>query len=252
MQPQTFCIAVFRVCLRLHEATTILKVTDMKKTIPLTCLFSAAILLPLNARIARADGLFVIPGTTEAAAKINVGSYAGGATVQITASGTVDINTTTHYFANANGELTAPTTLFNYADAGSPNYPIVNGQGDGINHFVGGGVNYGSNTLLFDFAGKQTTDTTDPATIRLGTLVGTFAANPVDNSGDWFVVGTSDLITIPQGGATLYLAVDESPGKSSNNAGQFNATVTTVPEPSSFAFLATGLLSVGLLARRRK
>ncbi len=104
---------------------------------------------------------------------------------------------------------------------------------------------------MFGFAGPQSTDTTNPATIRFGALVGTFSASPVENQ-DWFFVGTSDLLTIPAGGANLYLAVDDDPGRSGNNAGQFNVTVTAVPEPSSFGSLALGLLlSVGLLACKR-
>src|SRR5262249_55106351 len=96
-----------------------------------------------------------------------------------------------------------------HANADSRNYP-TNFGGDGINHFPGGGVNFvpGHGKLSWPIAGKETTDTRDPAVIRFGAVVGTFADSPERE--DWFLVGGSTRVTIPRGGRHLYLVVNDS------------------------------------------
>ncbi len=180
---------------------------------------------------------------------VDAGFYAGGTLLTITASGTQNSSTATSFFTDANGALTQPTQLFRYANVGATNYPTLAG-GDGLNHYAGGGTNYNTGAGLFAFAGDASTDTTDPNTIRFGALVGTFSNHPVENR-DWFFLGTNDSLTIPAGGEELYLAVNDDPGKNFNDAGAFDVTIATAPEPSSFALLGTGLLGVAGALRKR-
>src|SRR5215831_1625750 len=79
------------------------------------------------------------------------GTYIAGKTLSITVTGTVNLLGLSDgsLITNPDGSLVMPLPdcpncwnhMYQYANAGFP-YPIVNGQGDGINHFVGGGVNY--------------------------------------------------------------------------------------------------------------
>lgn len=236
----------------------------MTKSRFLIPMISAAALLPLAAH---AQGTFFVPGTagynSDApsgggfTAPIAAGFYAGGTVLNITASGIQDSNTSNHFFTDANGALTSPTNLFPYANVGATNYPIVNGQGDGINHYAGGGTNYNTGAKLFAYAGIASTDTTDPSTIRFGALVGTFSATPVNNV-DWFFIGTQNSILVPQDGATLYLADNDDPAKNGNNGGGFNVNVApaAVPESSSVVsfglLMAFGLGGLVVAARRKK
>lgn len=180
-----------------------------------------------------ATGSVSLPLSTSDVGKISLGSFAGGALVQILATGTGDL-ANANLQTNPDGSLAAvagsPWTFANPGAAYSsvPTFP----SGDGFNHFVGGGMNYdfggGSG---WTFAGKQTTDTTDPAAIRSGAVVGTFAANPTRS--DWFAIGYGGVIAIPPGGAALYVAVNES--FSSDNHGAYSLTVTTATGDDAFA-----------------
>ena len=153
---------------------------------------------------------------------------------------------------NPDGSLFAPASSpYTYANAGSTEYPTAFG-GDGINHFVGGGLNYDSVGSGFGFAGKMTTDTTDPAIIRDGAVVGTFSATPT--RADWFFIGYGGSFTAPASG-NLYLAVNDS--YSPNDQGNYSISLTTpapVPEASTVAsfglMLALGL--GGVLVARKK
>lgn len=235
----------------------------MKLSRSFVLLTGAAALLPVTVH---AQSVFV-PGTagynSDApngggfTAPVAAGFFAGGTVLNITATGTQDSNVNNHYFTDANGTLTSPTNLFSYANVGATNYPIVNGQGDGTNHYAGGGTNYNTGAALFSFAGVASTDTTNPNTFRFGALVGTFSAAPINNA-DWFFIGTQNSILTPQGGATLYLADNDDPAKNGNNGGGFTVTVASAPVPEassvvSFSLLMVfGLGSLAVAARRKK
>src|SRR5262249_17642927 len=145
-----------------------------------------------------------------------------------------------------------------YANTGATNYPTAFG-GDGINHFPGGGANYDAlgGASAFAFAGKLTTDTTDPDAIRFGTVVGTFADNPARE--DWFSVGSGTTQQVPDGGRHLYLAVLDT--FAGNNFGSYAGEITAVsdvallsaslqtPTPVQFTYQVIGLpgpFAVGL------
>jgi hypothetical protein len=89
---------------------------------------------------------------------------------------------------------------------------------------LGGGANYDTLNKIVGFAGKQTTDTTDPGAIRLGALVGTFAANPT--RADWFLIGEGTTVTAPNGGGHLYLAVNDT--ANSDNHGSYDVNVEVI------------------------
>jgi hypothetical protein len=207
-----------------------------------------ALVVCLSLSAARAQVTISVPLTTSDAAKISVGFFTGGTLLQISASGTGDL-VDARFQTNPDGSLAAPAgSPYEFATPGQP-YGSVPGfpSGDGFNRFVGGGANYDFSGSGWMFAGKQTTDTTDPAATRAGALVGTFVSNPVRS--DWFYIGYGGSFAIPTGGANLFVAVNDS--FHADNHGVYAMTFTAVPEPSVFALTACGLIGV-LWARRRR
>lgn len=202
---------------------------------------------------------YILPGTTGADNKLDLGFFGGGMVLDVSATGTVNLLPQTGYdwITNPDGSVVGIVTdphYRTYANAGSRLYPTVAG-GDGVNHFAGGGANYdtalGTPYGHFGFAGSATTDTTDPGAIRFGAVVYTFRDSPT--RGDWHFLGYGQRITLPSGGANLYLAVhdsnnDEFPGV---NSGYYTVQVTAVPEPSSFILFAVGLAAAGCCQARR-
>src|SRR5258706_11043175 len=75
--------------------------------------------------------------------KYDAGYFAEGASLAISATGTVMI--AWNFFTHPDGSLAAPMPpnepFYTCAAAGATNYPTVAG-GDGINHLPGGGMNY--------------------------------------------------------------------------------------------------------------
>jgi hypothetical protein len=200
----------------------------------------------LIARAAVAQTVVGLPLTTGEAGKISLGFFATGA-VQITASGTGDLVNST-FQTNPDGSLAAVAGgSYTFANNGAA-YGSVSTfpAGDGFNHFTGGGANYDFTGSGWMFAGLQTTDTTNPSAIRAGAVVGTFAAIP--SRTDWFFIGYSKLVTIPDGGATLYVAVNES--VSHDNHGSYSLTYTAVPEPS-VTVLVIGVAAAAAVGWRR-
>lgn len=184
---------------------------------------------------------FTVAGNVGSANKLDLGAFTGGAKLTVTASGVIDLTSQGLFLTDPNGALL--TTLpppYTYTAPGATNYPTLFG-GDGINHFPGGGTNIdapGGN--VFPFAGAVTTDTTNHNAIRYGALVGTFSSTPARE--DWFLIGSSATLMVPNGGAHLFLAVNDT--ASFNNSGSFTGTVT-VPEVSGLAQAVTGLLTLG-------
>ncbi len=163
------------------------------------------------------------PLTTGASNKLDLGFFSAGAAVTLGLTGQGDL-VSSQLQVRPNGELAALASgVYTFCNPGSA-YPNFNG-GDGINHFPGGGANYDASGSGYPFAGKLTTNTLDSAAIRLGAVVGTFSATP--GRADWFFIGYEKTITIPDGGAHLYLAVNDTvPG---DNHGAYGYTVTTAP-----------------------
>jgi hypothetical protein len=117
---------------------------------------------------------------------------------------------------------------------------MVNG-GDGFNHFPGGGANYDGVSASYGLAGASTTDTTNPSAIRFGAVVGTFSAAPLRS--DWFLVGRSNSVTVPPGGAHLHLAINDA--YYPNNAGNYLGLLTIGSGPPmslSIVKMANGVL----------
>ncbi len=187
-----------------------------------------------------------LPLTIGDSNKIAVANLAGGTLVQLSVTGSGDL-ANANLQTNPDGSLAAPAGApWTTANAGSA-YPNVAGFpfGDGINHFVGGGLNYDhSGGSSWMFAGKQTTDTADPAAIRAGAVVGTFAASPARE--DWFFVGYGRTVTVPAGGGTLYLAVNES--FSTDNHGSYTVVATTAT-PANDAFASAEVITGNSISR---
>jgi hypothetical protein len=164
---------------------------------------------------------FSLPASTAGANKQDLGLFSAGAVLTLQMSGQVDLGNT--WATLADGSLAAPVTDTNYlyVNTGARNYPVVNG-GDGTNHFAGGGANYDTVSGSYGIAGATNTDTTSPADIRFGAVVATFSATPV--RGDWFYVGLSNSVTVPAGGAHLYLAVNDA--FHPNNVGSYAGVLT--------------------------
>jgi hypothetical protein len=189
------------------------------------------------------------------------GVYIAGQTLSITVTGTVNLLGLSDgsWITNPDGSLVTPLAdcpgcwnhMYQYANSGFP-YPTVNGQGDGINHFVGGGANYDmfpSTPNSWAPEGKQTTDTTDPGALRFGALAYTFVANPTAT--DWMLLGYGGIISTGAGGTLQLIVVDTA---SENNTGGYtaNINIVTLPEPSTalFAFSGAALLALTHCLRR--
>ncbi len=210
-------------------------------------LLSALMLAP---SVANANFSFSLPLTTGSANALDLGAFAAGTSLTLSLSGNGDLVNST-FQTNPDGSLFVPAqSPYTFANPGQP-YSTVNG-GDGINHFVGGGANYDSTGSGYGFAGLQSTDTTNPADIRLGAVVGTFSATPTRSS--WFLIGYGTTIVIPTGGTSLYVAVNDS--YNPDNHGTYSGLVqinAAVPEPSSLALCGiAGLVGLGWTWRRKR
>jgi hypothetical protein len=191
------------------------------------------------------------------------GTYAGGVTLLISISGTVNLNGPNgQIVTNPDGSLvTVPAASctvcwsgYQYFIGGSNAYPTVAG-GDGINHFVGGGGNFDhtpGNNSPWAAVGKHTTDTTDPGAIRFGALAYTFHTNPTPT--DWLTLGGGGTFVTPAGGGTLLMVVADT--FYPNNTGGYTVTVnqlaTDTPEPSAMWLAFSGFAVLGLPRAYRK
>src|SRR5690349_13688588 len=101
---------------------------------------SFSILAVLGATASLASAV-VVPGNT-GSSFISAGAYAGGLTLNLTGTGTVDL-VGGGWLVNPDGSLAAPVTdpSYGYANAGAGGYSTTFG-GDGTNHFAGGGSNF--------------------------------------------------------------------------------------------------------------
>jgi hypothetical protein len=170
------------------------------------------------------DGLgstFSLPAQTSATNTLDLGLFSGGTVLTLQMSGQVDLGDTWNTWAD--GSLVSPVAAgeYSYVNAGATNYPVASG-GDSTNHFVGGGANYDVVSGSYGVTGAETTDTTSPFTIRFGAVVGTFSSAP--GRDDWFYVGVSNSVTVPTGGAHLYLAVNDA--FHPNNTGSYSGVLT--------------------------
>jgi hypothetical protein len=163
---------------------------------------------------------FSLPAQTAAGNKLDLGLFSGGAIITLQMSGAVDLGDTWSTWADGSLVSNITATGYTYANPGATNYPKASG-GDGTNHFAGGGANYDTSSGSYGIAGAQTTDTSSPAAIRFGAVVGTFAGTPARS--DWFYVGLSNSVTVPLGGARLFLAVSDA--YSGNNAGSYSGNL---------------------------
>jgi hypothetical protein len=160
-----------------------------------------------------------VPATATLANKVDLGLFTAGP-LEVTASGWVELYSPNHYLTFGDGALAVPFSEvggITWTVEGGP-YPTFAG-GDGLNHYPGGGTNW--NGSQWAVLSAESTDTRNPATIRFGTLVGTFNANP--DTGDWFVIGRHGSLVVPAGGRHLFAAVVDCP-KCPDNSGAYSVT----------------------------
>jgi hypothetical protein len=199
---------------------------------------------------------FTLDANTSDINKLDLGIFASGTSLDVNLSGTISLGASSSF--HPDGSLAVPFSggVYPYAIAGTSGYPTQFG-GDGINHFAGGGLNYdvfaiGANINPFGIAGKETTDTQDADTIRFGSVIGTFSQNPSRN--DWFFIGLGRILTVPEGGSNLYVAVNDT--YYPNDTGAYSGTVNIVPpsepvpEPLTILGAATALGYGAILKRK--
>lgn len=192
---------------------------------------------------------FTLDAQTSDINKLNLGIFASGTRLDVKLSGTISLGESSSFYAD--GSLAAPFSggSYPYAIAGTSGYSTQFG-GDGINHFAGGGLNYDAQYIInpFGIAGKETTDTKDADAIRFGSVIGTFSKNPSRN--DWFFIGLGRILTVPEGGANLYVAVNDT--YYPNDTGAYSGTIDIispsepVPEPTT----VLGTLAFGAVISR--
>lgn len=201
----------------------------------------------------------VVPLDPTLSTPTDAGFFAPGTTLNIGVTGAVNLNGPDgHIITNPDGSLVNPSPAdcsicwfgipgYTYFMQGSSIYPIVNGQGDGTNHFVGGGGNYDmypGDHAAFAAEGAPTTDTTDPNAIRLGAVAYTFQANPVAT--DWQALGFGGTFLVPNGASDLLLVIVDT--YYPNNTGGFTVSIDdppSVPEPAAMGLAFSGLLLLG-------
>ena len=195
---------------------------------------------------------FTLNANTSDINKLDLGIFASGTILNVNLFGTISLGGSSSFYPD--GSLAVPFSegVYPYAIAGTSGYPTQFG-GDGINHFAGGGLNYDVlNANPFGIAGKETTDTQDPDTIRFGSVIGTFSQNPSRN--DWFFIGLGRILTVPEGGSNLYVAVNDT--YYPNDTGAYSGTVDIVsqsepvPEPLTILSAATALGYGAILKRK--
>jgi hypothetical protein len=194
---------------------------------------------------------FTLDAQTSDLNKLDLGIFASGTQLDVKLFGTISLGASSSF--NPDGSMVTPFSedTYFYAVAGTSGYS-TNFGGDGINHFAGGGLNYDAlNINPFGIAGKETTDTRDADAIRFGSVVGTFSKNPSRN--DWFFIGLGRILTVPEGGSNLYVAVHDT--YYPNDTGAYSGTIDIVPPsepvPEPLTMLGAGVsLGFGLLFKK--
>ena len=192
---------------------------------------------------------FTLDAKTSNINKLDLGIFASGTTLDVKLFGRISLGESSIFYQD--GSLVAPFSggSYPYATAGTSGYSTQFG-GDGINHFPGGGLNYDAQYIInpFGIAGKETTDTKDADAIRFGSVIGTFSKNPSRN--DWFFIGLGRILTVPEGGSNLYVAINDT--YYPNNMGAYSGTVDIIsaPEPVPEPTTLLGTLACGAVISR--
>jgi hypothetical protein len=150
----------------------------------------------------------------------SLGSFAAGK-YRITATGLVDL-------------VGPPGSGFTMRPDGTPDSPVTS---PGYNYF-----NSNGSDIADGFYGPA------GAGFKIGSLVGSFVANPV--AGDFFAIGFETVVTLVAPGS-IYGLVNDT-GGNFNNGGAFSVEVSAVPEPANWALLIAGFGLVGAMQRRRR
>ncbi|MEZ2276985.1 MAG: hypothetical protein ACBR12_08725 [Microcoleus sp.] len=208
-------------------------------------IFSASIVAIAIANPATAAS-FSLNANTSDVNKLDLGFFTGETILDIKLSGTISLGGLSKFYADGSLATLFIDGTYPYAIAGASGYPTSFG-GDGINHFVQGGLNYDTMALAsfnpFGIAGKETTDTTDINAIRFASVVGTFTNTPTRN--DWFFIGLGRRLAVPEDGANLYLAVNDT--YYPNDEGAYSGRIEIVPnsEPVPEPTTVLGSLAFG-------
>lgn len=192
----------------------------------LTTTLLAGVILLLQTQVGFCQS-FTLPAQTSGTNKLDLGAFRGGTVLSVQMAGQVYLGNNWNTWAD--GSLVCPVTEpeYAYANAGFPCYPTLKG-GDGKNYFLGGSANYDGKSCGYGLTGIMTTDTTDPSAIRFGAVVGTFSPSP--QRSDWFYIGLSNVMTIPPGGAHLFMAVNDP--YYPNNQGQYSGVLSVLFPPA--------------------
>ena len=203
----------------------------------------------------------MVPLSSGSSAPMNIGFFTGGTVLQIVTTGTVSLG---------GGVVTNPDGSTIGAPPASPyGYFSPNGATFDVTPPVWDAPFIASDPCGNDWAngfsdeGAQTMSLSTPGAIALGSVAGVFSSSSVSpfpgscNSG-WFMAAPnagggiySTQITVPVGGANLWLGVADT--YYPNNVGSFSVNVTSLPEPSTIWLMVMGIgLLSGMAIRHRK